>query len=67
LYTTDLVEAAHDADLVTESVPAVPDIKRQVCLSLNGCCPARTVFTANSQTSCPDPAMTTYWNPGDVK
>jgi 3-hydroxybutyryl-CoA dehydrogenase len=52
-YTTDLAEAARDADLVSESVPEDPEIKRQVWAALNRHCPARTIFTTNSSTLLP--------------
>ena len=52
-YTTDLAEAGRDADLVSESVPENPEIKRQVYALLNKCCPAKTIFTTNSSTLVP--------------
>jgi 3-hydroxyacyl-CoA dehydrogenase len=52
-YTTDLAEAGRDADLVSESVPENPEIKRQVYAALNKCCPAKTIFTTNSSTLLP--------------
>ena len=52
-YTTDLAEAARDADIVSESVPEDPAIKRQVYALLSQHCPAKTIFTTNSSTLLP--------------
>ncbi len=52
-YTTDLADAGKDADLVSESVPEHPEIKRKVYASLNQHCPAKTIFTTNSSTLLP--------------
>lgn len=52
-YTTDLVEAARDCDLVSESVPEYLEIKRQVFHDLNEICPAHTIFTTDSSTLLP--------------
>jgi len=52
-YTTDLAEAGKDADLVSESVPEHPEIKRKVYALLNQYCPAKTIFTTNSSTLLP--------------
>ncbi len=52
-YQTDLGAAARDADLVSESVPEDPKLKRQVFAQLNEICPARTIFTTNSSTLLP--------------
>ncbi len=52
-YTTDLTEAAHDCDLVSESVPENLEIKRQVFRDLNEVCPTHTIFTTNSSTLLP--------------
>lgn len=52
-YTTDLVEAARDCDLVSESVPENLEIKRQVFHDLNEICPAHTIFTTDSSTLLP--------------
>ena len=52
-YTTDLEAAARDADLVSESVPEDPDIKRQVYAALHQSCPATTIFTTNTSTLLP--------------
>ena len=53
IYTTDLVTAASECDLVSESVPENPAIKRQVFTQLHEMCPGRTIFTSNSSTLLP--------------
>ena len=52
-YTTDLKAAAETCDLVSESVPENPDLKRQVFAQLNPICPAHTIFTTNSSSLLP--------------
>jgi 3-hydroxyacyl-CoA dehydrogenase len=52
-YTTDLATAARDCDLVSESVPEDPAIKRQVFTQLHEVCPGHTIFTTNSSTLLP--------------
>jgi len=52
-YTTDLAAAAKDCDLVSESVPEDPDLKRKVFAELNEVCPDLTIFTSNSSTLLP--------------
>lgn len=52
-YTTDLVAAAKDCDLVSESVPENPELKRKVFAELNELCPDHTIFTSNSSTLLP--------------
>jgi 3-hydroxyacyl-CoA dehydrogenase len=52
-YTTDLATAAKDCDLVSESVPEDPAIKRQVFARLHEVCPRHTIFTTNSSTLLP--------------
>ncbi len=49
-YTTDLAGAAAEADLVSESVPEDPGLKRKVFAQLGEPCPSRTIFTTNSST-----------------
>lgn len=51
--TTDLAEACRDADLVSESVPEDPEIKRAVFGQLNQHCPVHTIFTTNTSTLLP--------------
>ena len=52
-YTLDLEEAGRDADLVSESVPENPDIKRKVYPLLHAACPPKTIFTTNTSTLLP--------------
>lgn len=51
--TVDPAEAAHDADLISESVPEDPDIKAQVFAQFHALCPERTVFTTNTSMLVP--------------
>jgi len=46
--TTDPAKAAHEADLVSESVPEVPELKCKVFAQFNKLCPERTIFTTNT-------------------
>lgn len=46
--TTDLREAAKDADVVIEAVPEILDLKKQVFKELDEICPPRTIFTSNT-------------------
>jgi 3-hydroxyacyl-CoA dehydrogenase len=52
-YTHDLAEACREADLVSESVPEDPDVKRRTFAALNQFCPAKTIFATNSSTLLP--------------
>ncbi len=52
-YTTDLLAAAKDADLVSESVPEVLEIKQKLYADLNRYCPEHTIFTTNTSTLMP--------------
>jgi 3-hydroxybutyryl-CoA dehydrogenase len=51
--TTNMAEAAKDADIVSESVPEDPKIKGEVFGQLNTLCPKRTIFTTNTSTLLP--------------
>jgi 3-hydroxybutyryl-CoA dehydrogenase len=51
--TTDMADAAKDADLVSESVPEDPKLKGEIFGKLNTLCPERTVFTTNTSTLLP--------------
>ncbi len=46
--TTDAAEAGREADLVSESVPEDPELKKKVFSQFNALCPARTIFTTNT-------------------
>lgn len=52
-YTTNLAEAVKNADLVSESVPENPDIKKEFYTELSKVAPAKTIFTTNSSTMLP--------------
>lgn len=52
-YTTDLAEAVQDADIVSESVPEDPKIKKSFYEELSKAAPAKTIFTTNSSTMVP--------------
>ena len=52
-YTTNLAAAASICDLVSESVPEDPALKRQVFAQLHEVCPSHTIFTTNSSTLLP--------------
>lgn len=51
--TTDPAEAAHEADLVSESVPEDPALKGRVFAELDRLCPARTIFATNTSSLVP--------------
>lgn len=51
--TTDIKEAARDADIVSESVPEDPKLKGEIFSTLHGLCPERTIFTTNTSTLIP--------------
>jgi 3-hydroxybutyryl-CoA dehydrogenase len=51
--TTDPAAAAKGADLVSESVPESPDLKKKIFAQFNELCPPHTVFTTNSSTLLP--------------
>jgi len=52
-YTTDLEAGAANADMVTESVPEVLEIKQKIYADLNRFCPEHTIFTTNTSTMKP--------------
>ncbi len=52
-YTTNMTIATKDCDLVSESVPEDPAIKREVFARLHEACPDHTIFTTNSSTLLP--------------
>ncbi len=52
-YTTDLSTAARDADLVSESVPESPEIKKGFYEELSAVARPQTIFTTNSSTMTP--------------
>ncbi|MGC4932910.1 3-hydroxyacyl-CoA dehydrogenase [Gordonia sp. DT30] len=56
-YSSDLADAATDADLVIEAVPENIDIKRDTYTELGKAAPAKTVFATNSSTLLPSDLM----------
>jgi len=52
-YTTDLKEAVKDADLISESIPENPQIKKEFYSKLAKVAPEKTIFTTNSSTTLP--------------
>ena len=52
-YTTDLEEAAQDADLVSESIPEVMEIKQDFYTRLGKVAPPKTLFTTNTSSLLP--------------
>ena len=47
-YSTNIVEAAHGADIVSESVPEILGRKRGIFNVLDKVCPEHTIFTTNT-------------------
>jgi 3-hydroxybutyryl-CoA dehydrogenase len=52
-YSSELAAASCEVDLVSESVPEIPEIKAEVYGRLNDLCPERTIFTTNTSTMLP--------------
>ncbi len=52
-YTTNLEQAVKDADLVSESIPEVVEIKKSFYNELGKVAPQKTIFTTNSSTTLP--------------
>jgi len=51
--TNDPADAAADADLLSESVPEIPSLKKELFEKFNKLCPDRTIFTTNTSTLLP--------------
>lgn len=51
--TSSPLEAARDVDILSESVPEDPELKRKVLSQFNKLCPARTIFTTNTSLLVP--------------
>ena len=51
--TSDLGEAARDADLLSEAVPEDPDLKARVFAEWDAACPPRTIFLTNTSMLLP--------------
>jgi len=56
-YTTDLADAAKDADLVIEAVPEQLELKRGIYARLGAVAPEKTIFATNSSTLLPSKLM----------
>ncbi len=52
-YTIDLAEAVKDADIISESVPEVLEIKKDFYKKLSAVAPEKAIFTTNSSTMVP--------------
>ncbi|MEI7990409.1 MAG: 3-hydroxyacyl-CoA dehydrogenase [Chloroflexota bacterium] len=52
-YSTDPQAAAHEVDLVSESVPEDPTLKTKIFAQFNALCPPRTIFTTNTSSLIP--------------
>ncbi|CAJ1497108.1 3-hydroxyacyl-CoA dehydrogenase [[Mycobacterium] burgundiense] len=53
VLTTNLAQAAADADLIIEAIPEILDLKRQTYEKLGSLAPAKTIFATNSSTLLP--------------
>jgi len=54
IYTTnDPADAAKDADLLSESVPEIVSLKKEIFEKFNKLCPKHTIFTTNTSTLRP--------------
>ena len=62
-YTTDLADAAKDADLVIEAVPEQFELKRGIYARLGAVAPEKTIFATNSSTLLPSKLMDTTGRP----
>jgi 3-hydroxybutyryl-CoA dehydrogenase len=51
--TTSDVDAAKDADIISESVPENPELKKKIFSRFNELCPERTIFTTNTSSLLP--------------
>jgi len=47
-YTTDAAEAAEDADILSESVAELVEVKREIHALFDRLCPPRTIMTTNT-------------------
>lgn len=63
-YTIDPESAGKSADLISESVPEDPVLKRKVFAQFNKICPDHTIFTTNSSTLLPSMIADATGRPG---
>ena len=69
--TTDLAEACAEVDFVTEAVPEILDLKKEMFAQADALCPAHTILASNtstqritelaSATGRPDRVVGTHW------
>lgn len=68
--STDLKEAAKDADLAIECIPEDKEAKKEIFTKMDAVCPPKTIFSSNStilnifefvKTSRPDRVLMTHW------
>jgi len=52
-YTTDLQEAVNDADLLSESIPEIIELKTKFYTDLGKIAPEKTIFTTNTSSTIP--------------
>ena len=53
VYTTDMEQAAKDADFISESVPEKPELKGRIFNQFHQLCKPETIFTTNTSTLLP--------------
>jgi 3-hydroxybutyryl-CoA dehydrogenase len=64
--TTNIGEAAVNADLISESVPEDPDLKGKVFSQFNAMCPDHTIFATNTSTLLPSMFAQGTGRPGNI-
>jgi 3-hydroxybutyryl-CoA dehydrogenase len=64
--TIDMEEAAADVDLISESVPEDPDLKKKIFSQFNKLCPKHTIFTTNSSAIVPSIFARATGRPGKL-
>ena len=52
-FSSDLADAVHDADLVIEAAPELPDVKKELYAKLGPLAPEKAIFATNSSTLLP--------------
>ncbi len=52
-FTTKLSEAAKNADIIIESIPEIPDLKKEFYTNLSKIAEEKTIFASNSSTMLP--------------
>jgi len=64
--TVDMEEAAADVDLISESVPEDPELKKKIFSQFNKLCPEHTIFTTNSSAIVPSIFAKATGRPGKL-